>query len=191
MFGRPFFHQQRSFGRANQHAVHSYGGWESAPLRQVRHCSQSMWMRNPVAVANQTIPLRCPRYQRSSVTAHVHPEHSNPRRSLSLRTPPSPLTHPPSSRRSFAFSAVLRRTTRAMANIPGEEIQTQEGGTASGQNDSGERTALDPESDDNVPVEAEELQEALSRPPAVNSSYLPLPWTGRLGYVSCHMSRPL
>ncbi|KAF7176234.1 hypothetical protein CNMCM7691_001950 [Aspergillus felis] len=42
---------------------------------------------------------------------------------------------------------------------------------------------LDPESDDDVPVEAEELQDALSRPPPVNSSYLPLPWRGRLGYA--------
>jgi UV DNA damage endonuclease len=43
---------------------------------------------------------------------------------------------------------------------------------------------IDPESDEEVPVEAEELQEALSRAPPVNSSYLPLPWKGRLGYVS-------
>lgn len=43
--------------------------------------------------------------------------------------------------------------------------------------------ALDPESDEDVPVDAEELQEALGRPPPVNSSYLPLPWKGRLGYV--------
>lgn len=43
---------------------------------------------------------------------------------------------------------------------------------------------LDPESDEDIPAEAEELQEALGRPPPVNSSYLPLPWEGRLGYVS-------
>lgn len=45
--------------------------------------------------------------------------------------------------------------------------------------------ALDPESDEDVPVDVEELKEALGRPPPVNSSYLPLPWKGRLGYVSC------
>ncbi|KAL4912293.1 UV-endonuclease UvdE-domain-containing protein [Aspergillus aurantiobrunneus] len=44
-------------------------------------------------------------------------------------------------------------------------------------------TSIDPESDEDVPVEAEELQEALSRAPPVNSSYLPLPWKGRLGYA--------
>ncbi|KAJ5584861.1 uncharacterized protein N7459_004661 [Penicillium hispanicum] len=43
--------------------------------------------------------------------------------------------------------------------------------------------SLDPESDEDVPVEADELQEALGRPPPVNSSYLPLPWQGRLGYA--------
>ncbi|PYI02668.1 UV-endonuclease UvdE [Aspergillus sclerotiicarbonarius CBS 121057] len=43
--------------------------------------------------------------------------------------------------------------------------------------------SMDPESDENVPVEAEELQDALSRPPPVHSSYLPLPWKGRLGYA--------
>lgn len=83
-----------------------------------------------------------------------------------------------------------------MASIPGEETQTQDGGAEFGQNDSlpagsGDPTGVDPESDDNVPIEAEELQEALSRPPAVNSSYLPLPWKGRLGYVSCDNSRGL
>lgn len=47
-----------------------------------------------------------------------------------------------------------------------------------------EEASLDPESDEDVLMEAEELQEALGRPPPVNSSYLPLPWKGRLGYVS-------
>ncbi|KAI9930555.1 UV-damage endonuclease [Aspergillus wentii] len=42
---------------------------------------------------------------------------------------------------------------------------------------------MDPESDDNVPIEAEELEDAITRPPPVNSSYLPLPWKGRLGYA--------
>ena len=44
---------------------------------------------------------------------------------------------------------------------------------------------LDPESDEDIPMEADELKEALGRPPPVNSNYLPLPWKGRLGYVSC------
>ena len=32
-------------------------------------------------------------------------------------------------------------------------------------------------------IDEEEVQEALSRPPPVNSDYLPMPWKGRLGYV--------
>jgi UV DNA damage endonuclease len=48
--------------------------------------------------------------------------------------------------------------------------------------------ALDPESDEDIPLEPEELKEALGRPPPVNSSYLPLPWKGRLGYVSRNLS---
>ncbi|ETI21122.1 UV damage endonuclease UvdE [Cladophialophora carrionii CBS 160.54] len=41
----------------------------------------------------------------------------------------------------------------------------------------------DPEADDEEEADPEELKEALSRPPPVNSSYLPLPWKGRLGYA--------
>lgn len=42
---------------------------------------------------------------------------------------------------------------------------------------------LDPEADGEEEPDEEELQAALSRPPPVNSDYLPLPWRGRLGYV--------
>lgn len=47
-----------------------------------------------------------------------------------------------------------------------------------------ENATLNPESDEDVPVKEEELKDAFSRPPPVNSDYLPLPWKGRLGYVS-------
>ena len=43
---------------------------------------------------------------------------------------------------------------------------------------------LDPEADGDEEADEEELQAALSRPPPANSDYLPLPWKGRLGYVS-------
>ncbi len=44
---------------------------------------------------------------------------------------------------------------------------------------------LDPEADGVEEADEEEIKEALSRPPPVNSDYLPLPWKGRrLGYVS-------
>lgn len=46
---------------------------------------------------------------------------------------------------------------------------------------------LDPEADGEEEPDEEELQAALSRPPPVNSDYLPLPWKGRLGYVCCYV----
>ena len=42
----------------------------------------------------------------------------------------------------------------------------------------------DPEADEDVEADEEEIKEASRRPPPVNSDYLPLPWKGRLGYVS-------
>lgn len=42
---------------------------------------------------------------------------------------------------------------------------------------------LDPESEGDEEADEEEIKAALSRPPPVNSDYLPLPWKGRLGYV--------
>lgn len=49
--------------------------------------------------------------------------------------------------------------------------------------DPSEELCSDIESGDEVPASTEEIKEALFRPPPVNSSYLPLPWKGRLGYA--------
>lgn len=43
--------------------------------------------------------------------------------------------------------------------------------------------AYDPEGEGEEEADEEEVKEALSRPPPVNSNYLPLPWNGRLGYA--------
>ncbi|KAF2460354.1 UV-endonuclease UvdE-domain-containing protein [Lineolata rhizophorae] len=43
--------------------------------------------------------------------------------------------------------------------------------------------AADPEAEGGEDVDEDEIREALSRPPPVNSDYLPLPWKGRLGYA--------
>ena len=48
---------------------------------------------------------------------------------------------------------------------------------------------LDPEDDGIEEADEEEIQAALSRPPPVNSDYLPLPWKGRIGYV-CQLHTP-
>lgn len=42
---------------------------------------------------------------------------------------------------------------------------------------------LDPELEGDEEADEEEIQAAISRPPPVDSDYLPLPWQGRLGYV--------
>ncbi|ODH26752.1 UV damage endonuclease UvdE [Paracoccidioides brasiliensis] len=42
---------------------------------------------------------------------------------------------------------------------------------------------FDPEANVDVLADKEEVKKALSRPPPVNSGYLPLPWKGRLGYA--------
>jgi UV DNA damage endonuclease len=63
-----------------------------------------------------------------------------------------------------------------------DEVATpKKAGMKSGKEESG---VLDPEAAEDEEVDEEELKEALGRPPPVNSSYLPLPWKGRLGYVS-------
>jgi UV DNA damage endonuclease len=46
-----------------------------------------------------------------------------------------------------------------------------------------EPTPSDPEAGEEEDASPEELTQALARPPPVNSSYLPLPWKGRLGYA--------
>lgn len=43
--------------------------------------------------------------------------------------------------------------------------------------------AADPEAEGDEDANPEEIKEALSRPPPVNSDYLPLPWKGRIGYA--------
>lgn len=46
-----------------------------------------------------------------------------------------------------------------------------------------ETPIADPEADADEEADEEELKEAFSRPPPVNSDYLPLPWKGRIGYA--------
>jgi UV DNA damage endonuclease len=43
--------------------------------------------------------------------------------------------------------------------------------------------AADPEAEGEEDADPEEIKEALSRPPPVDSDYLPLPWKGRIGYA--------
>jgi UV DNA damage endonuclease len=47
----------------------------------------------------------------------------------------------------------------------------------------------DLEAEGEEPADEEEIIEALARPSPINSDYLPLPWKGRLGYVSLVLNR--
>jgi UV DNA damage endonuclease len=47
---------------------------------------------------------------------------------------------------------------------------------------------LDPDGDDVVAEDLDAVKLEATRPPPVNSDYLPLPWKGRIGYVSCDLS---
>ena len=154
------FHDAEVFGATTTSPA------SSAAQFRFRHVPASWPMMRPVSVANKSLsavsdlapfPLRAGVNARSAV-------HSCARRS------PIPITSPPVS----LFSAQPSRGTMSM------------GAQDDGRNGNGipAQDGLDPESEEEVPVEAEELQDALTRPPAVNSSYLPLPWKGRLGYVS-------
>ena len=64
-----------------------------------------------------------------------------------------------------------------------DDVKT--GPPAKGVNTKAGPVPFDPDGEGEAEEDAapEELQEALARPPPVNSSYLPLPWKGRLGYA--------
>lgn len=162
------FHDAEAFRATTTSPVSS-----SAQFR-FRHVPASWPMTRPVAVANKSLsaasdlaslPLRARVDARTRTAVH-----SCARRSL------IPITSSPVR----LFSALPSRRTVSMGAQDASVLQDD------GRNGNGipAQDGLDPESEEEVPIEAEELQDALTRPPAVNSSYLPLPWKGRLGYVS-------
>lgn len=85
-------------------------------------------------------------------------------------------------------ATVAAKTSRAMRAERVEKVAapaTPKRKTKPKKEDPDEAALRDPEADDDEPIgEEEEIKAALSRPPQVNSDYLPLPWKGRLGYVS-------
>lgn len=72
-------------------------------------------------------------------------------------------------------------------DMQGVEPAVEELEAAPMSNDAAKEVAewLEEDAEDGDPdEESEAFQLAANRPPAVNSDYLPLPWKGRLGYVS-------
>ena len=60
-------------------------------------------------------------------------------------------------------------------------VTTAPSGTAVNNKDVG--VIVDPEADEDAVEGEDDVKDALSRPPPVNSDHLPLPWKGRIGYV--------
>ncbi|KAL4925079.1 UV-endonuclease UVE-1 [Aspergillus undulatus] len=156
-----------------EHAARFHSAAESGPARFC-HTSAALrsWMTRLVSVAIPIAAARKPdsqpqfrAYSVATTTTATPSLHSSPSRSpFKLAT--TQLAATPSVRlstRSLSLSHAMAGTPAPVTPLNGAPIE--------------------PESDDGVPVEAEELQEALSRAPPVNSSYLPLPWKGRLGYA--------
>ena len=170
------FHDAEAF-RATTTTTITSPASSSAQFR-FRHVPASWPLTRPVAVANKSLsgpksvsdlaplPLRARVNARTRIAVH-----SCARRS------PIPITSSPVR----LFSVQSSRGTVSMGAQDASVLLQDDGRNGNG---IPAQDGLDPESEEEVPVEAEELQDALTRPPAVNSSYLPLPWKGRLGYVS-------
>ncbi|PNS17007.1 hypothetical protein CAC42_4971 [Sphaceloma murrayae] len=91
--------------------------------------------------------------------------------------PDSPLSEPPEIE-APPFKAKGRKGTKPKT-AAGEETSPTMPATAKVDVDA----LRDNEAEVDEEADEEEVKEALSRPPPVNSSYLPLPWKGRLGYA--------
>lgn len=180
-----------------QHAVRWHSAVESGPTHLIRHpfTLRRSWMTRPVMVAIPIAAARKPdsRPQCRAYSVVAHSLHSTAARSISkLATTPLVAT-PPASRlsaRSLSLSHTMEGNPAADTPVTPVKSEDEQVGHSRAAADEGlarsnlDIAPIDPESDEDVPIEPEELQEALSRTPAVNSSYLPLPWKGRLGYVS-------
>ncbi|KAL3452221.1 UV-endonuclease UvdE-domain-containing protein [Aspergillus insuetus] len=179
--------------RFAQHAARFHSAVESGPAGQIRHTCVSHWswmiVQGSVAIPiAATAPKPGFHTQRRAFSRITSSSHSGGRRSA-LKLETTPLTTLTLSRQFTAglpsLSSDMKATSEPQTPLKVDEGQTEDSLADAGdtRENSALNVAIDPESDEDVPVEAEELQEALSRAPPVNSSYLPLPWKGRLGYA--------
>ncbi|KAL2869234.1 UV-endonuclease UVE-1 [Aspergillus lucknowensis] len=174
--------------RSAQHAARFHSAVESGPApRQFRHAWSWMTVAIPIVDA-----VRKPNFTAQSRALRIAAPSSHSGASPVTRLATTPLTRSSPSRHLTAGPSSLPHHMEAVSE-PQTPLKLEEGQTedllevadAKGTRSNGatDSVPIDPESDEDVPVEAEELQEALSRAPPVNSSYLPLPWKGRLGYA--------
>jgi UV DNA damage endonuclease len=102
-------------------------------------------------------------------TADLHPE---PGRSKRKRTAPQHVKVDSAEINNATVLAADQHVTPPTSN--GVKVEDDVGVTVDPEEEEGPKDENEDE---------EEVTEALSRPPPVNSDYLPLPWKGRLGYV--------
>lgn len=95
---------------------------------------------------------------------------------------------PPKKKRVAGKAAAKKGATAAKENGDATAATPKTPPAAKAQTKGEHGDMGDPEAEGDEEANEEELQEALSRPPPVNSDYLPLPWKGRIGYVSSTIS---
>ena len=100
---------------------------------------------------------------------------------MKMQAPESPLSDPPSD---MGPPAKQRKARNSKKVDEGRDAPAIPAKKTSASKHAGVETLGDPEAEGDEEAGEEEIQQALSRPPPVNSDYLPLPWKGRLGYVS-------
>ncbi|KIY01234.1 uncharacterized protein Z520_02786 [Fonsecaea multimorphosa CBS 102226] len=105
---------------------------------------------------------------------------TNPDTNDTIRDGPNALRASPDAEKPEVDTAKSKKA-KIKVEAVGDDAATLPAKAASKGRDGLDRE--DPEADGDEEANPEELKEALSRPPPVNSSYLPLPWKGRLGYA--------
>ena len=88
---------------------------------------------------------------------------------------------PPKKKKSNARKSNVKKEVENTNKIADDTNPTKKATAEKKVHDQDE--IADPEAEGTEEANEEEVKEALSRPPPMNSDYLPLPWKGRLGYA--------
>ena len=98
------------------------------------------------------------------------------------------------SLRKKSSKTTVNSKAKAHAIIPEVKAKTPSSSASANRNENSytnskivevQKKVVSPNPKDKINPE-EVVAEAPARPPPMNSTYLPLPWRGRLGYVRCH-----
>jgi UV DNA damage endonuclease len=151
---------------------------------------------NPVSTASNMMPPTRVRRTSSRTASNVAPTNvdTNPDTNPKIQDAPGALRASPDAEQAARASTGGKKKRAPAASIKGavnEDVDhvtnsippKSSSPTRSVQRKEGEVHRADPEADITEEADPQELKEALSRPPPVNSDYLPLPWKGRLGYA--------